>query len=249
MYKLLSVVICMLIVCSGCSWISDFKLKKWGEPSSKDTILHEETINEETEPAVITDALSEIEPQDNKDFSKNIYEPSKDATPFITPVASVDTTSKLQQEMKQQSFPQVASIGREEHNKNKEQPTVSHEQTKYKESLQMYEKRNYNDAIKLFDIFIKDYPQSRLLPNALYWKAESLYAQQKYAEAIFIFKSVTEKYPKHPKASDALLKTAMSYKQLGDQENAMLHYRALYEDYPNSSAASYAKKLNIIPIQ
>lgn len=126
-------------------------------------------------------------------------------------------------------------------------PRVSGERRAYNQALEMLRKKNYAQAESMFDAFIAAYPNSKLMPNALYWKAETLYSRGKYAEAIFIFKDVTARYSKHPKGADALLKTGMSYGHLGDTENAKLHYRVLYEDYPHSGAARQGKKLGLQP--
>lgn len=126
-------------------------------------------------------------------------------------------------------------------------PRVSGERRAYNQALEMLRKKNYTQAESMFDDFIAAHPNSKLMPNALYWKAETLYSRGKYAEAIFIFKDVTARYPKHPKGADALLKTGMSYGHLGDTENAKLHYRVLYEDYPHSGAARQGKKLGLQP--
>ena len=96
------------------------------------------------------------------------------------------------------------------------------------------------------DAFLRDYPNSKLTPNALYWKGESLYSRRLYPEAIFVFKDVTARYPKHQKASDALLKAGMAYGRMNDEDNARLHYQVLVEDYPSSPAARRAKELKLL---
>lgn len=121
------------------------------------------------------------------------------------------------------------------------------ERPAYQNALKMYERGRYTEAEALFDAFIKDFPNSKLMPNALYWKGECQYARGGYADAIFVFKDVTARFPGHPKAADALFKTALAYKNLGDQENAQLHFRVLSEDYPSSPLLRRGKALGLQP--
>ncbi len=124
-------------------------------------------------------------------------------------------------------------------------PSTKPEQRAYQQALQTYENYKYAQAITLFDSFMQQYPQSKLMPNALYWKGESLYALGNYADALFMFKEVTTRFPKSAKAPDALLKSALSYKRLGDTANAHLHTQILGEDFPNSTAFKLSKNLGL----
>lgn len=121
------------------------------------------------------------------------------------------------------------------------------EQGAYKNALAAYQRHKPVEAEQQFESFMAAYPESRLAPNALYWKGECLYLRGKYSDALFVFKDVTTRYPQHPKAADALLKAGMSYARMGDAENAKLHYRVLYEDYPNSQAARKGKEKGLKP--
>lgn len=125
--------------------------------------------------------------------------------------------------------------------------TSGTEQSAYKNALAAYQRHKPVEAEQQFESFMTTYPNSKLAPNALYWKGECLYLRGKYSDALFVFKDVTTRYPQHPKAADALLKAGMSYSRMGDLENAQLHYRVLYEDYPNSQAARKGKEKGLKP--
>lgn len=112
----------------------------------------------------------------------------------------------------------------------------------YEAALNLLQRGRTDEARVRFDGFLGDYPNSALVPNALYWKGEALYAQRRYADAIVAFKEVTARFPKHHKAADSLLKTALAYKQLGDDENVRFHLKALREDHPDSPAARLARQ-------
>ncbi|WP_353117761.1 tol-pal system protein YbgF [Nitratidesulfovibrio sp.] len=112
----------------------------------------------------------------------------------------------------------------------------------YESALNLLQRGKTDEARVRFEGFLGDYPNSSLVPNALYWKGEALYAQRRYADAIVAFKEVTARFPKHHKAADSLLKTALAYKQLGDDENVRFHLKALREDHPDSTAAKLARQ-------
>lgn len=242
MYRLYSIILCIVILCSGCSLWTRIKNAVKGN----DTI-QEEALNE-AESGTIAEALSELDADREKESSTYLNKISGKKTNIehesveknTQHVKSVNPSPSLNETTPKKKV-------KTDNNNNNNKLIQSQEQKMYKDALHLYEMHKYNESLTLFDQFMEKYPKSRLMPNALYWKGENLYAQQKFADAIFMFKSVTATYPKHQKASDALLKVGMSYRALGDQDNAMLHFRALYEDYPKSIAVQRAQKLGIKP--
>ncbi len=118
----------------------------------------------------------------------------------------------------------------------------------YKVALNLYRTGKYKEAKEAFRLFLKNFPSSSYVVNALYWLGECDYAQHDYTNAIFGFKDVLARFPQSTKTADALLKTALAYGKLGDNSNAALHVSVLYEDWPNSEASRLAKKLNLQPL-
>ncbi|MCL1925824.1 MAG: tol-pal system protein YbgF [Syntrophorhabdaceae bacterium] len=90
--------------------------------------------------------------------------------------------------------------------------------------------------------FAAQYPDHKLLPNALYWKGESYYSEKDYENAILSFQDVVDKYPDADKASDAIYKQGLSFMSLKDGKNAKILFNLVVTKYPNSSAAALAKK-------
>lgn len=119
------------------------------------------------------------------------------------------------------------------------------EQSAYNTALRAYEARRFTDSQQMFEAFVRDYPRSKLVPNAIYWQGECLYSQKRYPEAIFVFKDVITRYPKHTKTPDALLKTGMAYERMKDSDNARLHYQVLREDYPSSPAVQRGRNMKL----
>lgn len=112
----------------------------------------------------------------------------------------------------------------------------------YDAGLAKYNRGDFEGARGAFDEFLKKYPKSDLIPNALYWKGETYYSQKDYAQSILTFKEVTGRFPKHAKSAAALLKIGMSYDKVGDPDNAIFYLRALVEDFPASGPAKLARK-------
>jgi len=112
----------------------------------------------------------------------------------------------------------------------------------YDAGLAKYNSDDFEGARGALDEFLKKYPMSDLVPNALYWKGETYYSQKDYAQSILTFKEVTGRFSKHSKAAAALLKIGMSYDKVGDPDNAIFYLRALVEDFPSSSPAKLARK-------
>ncbi len=118
----------------------------------------------------------------------------------------------------------------------------------YQAALNLYRTRRYADALKAFDLFLKTYPSSSYVANAIYWKGECYYAEENFSEAILAFKDVLARFPQSSKSADSLLKIALTYARLGDYPNSSLHTTVLYEDWPNSEAAKKAQQLKLQPL-
>ena len=121
-------------------------------------------------------------------------------------------------------------------------PAATSDKAAYAAALSLLEKGKTEQGLAAMDNFLLQFPQSPLVPNAMYWKGEALYTQLKFDEAILSFKDVVTKYTKTNKAPDALLKIGMSYQRLADNDNAKFYLQMLLEDYPDARSAALAKK-------
>lgn len=115
-------------------------------------------------------------------------------------------------------------------------------ETLYDDSLSAYRNDDYEQAVKLFAAFLRDFPQTAKSANARYWLGESYYSLAQYAQAITEFKRVRKDFPASAKDSDALLKTAMSYEAIGSDSQARAAYTELLQRYPVGESAKLAKK-------
>jgi len=99
------------------------------------------------------------------------------------------------------------------------------------------------EAVSAFKAFIKSHPNSRYVPNAVYWMGSAYYVDGKYQNAIEEFQQVIQNYPQSAKTSDAYLKKANSQIGLKDYKAARATLQELIKRYPGSTAADVANKL------
>jgi tol-pal system protein YbgF len=97
------------------------------------------------------------------------------------------------------------------------------------------------DSARLFQAFIRDYPQSALLPNAYYWLGESYYVTQNYELALEAFRTLLGQYPGSRKEADALLKTGYCQIALGQRAEGEATLRDLTARHPGTDAAGKAE--------
>ncbi|MGK2946921.1 MAG: tol-pal system protein YbgF [Candidatus Malihini olakiniferum] len=104
------------------------------------------------------------------------------------------------------------------------------------------EKKQYEQAIAAFQIFIKNYPDSTYQPNAKYWLGQLNYNKGKKKEAAHYFANVVKSYPTSPKSSEALFKIGVIMQEAGQTDKAKAVYQQVIQQYPNTESAKQAKK-------
>ncbi len=76
----------------------------------------------------------------------------------------------------------------------------------YEKAFSSLKSGRYKQAIVEFADFSTTFPNSSLLPNALYWLGEASYVNRDFDRANTEFNKVVKQFPDHSKAKDALLK-------------------------------------------
>lgn len=104
------------------------------------------------------------------------------------------------------------------------------------------EKKQYVQAIKSFQDFIKKYPQSNYQSNAHYWLGQLYYNQGNKHDASYHFALVVKNYPNSSKSSDALLKIGIIMQETNQIDKAKTVYRQVKKLYPDSDASKQAQK-------
>lgn len=113
----------------------------------------------------------------------------------------------------------------------------------YDASFDLIKARDFDNAEKAFNAFLRKYPNSQYAGNAQYWLGEVYLVQgNNLAEAGKAFAKVAQNYPEHNKVPDALYKLADVERRLGRADRARGIYQQVIEQYPSSSAAQLAKR-------
>jgi len=112
----------------------------------------------------------------------------------------------------------------------------------YEAGLERFREAKYDDAIKLFDLYLKKDPQKSLIDNVHFWTGEALYAQGKFEDAILRYDIVIKKFKDSEKVPNCLLKQGMSFIKLNDRQTGELLLRRVTNEFPDSKAAEKAKE-------
>ncbi len=167
--------------------------------------------------------------------------PAKNNT--ATPAASeysgrvtTDVKPTLQSPPVKQAAPRVTQTA------NKTVDPVK-EQNAYQKAFDLLRELRYEQAIKAYRQFIRDYPNGRYAHIAQYWLSEASYAQRHFKQAIQDYQDLIKNYPNSPKLAEAMLKISYSYNALGQYKAAQEMAEKLLRVYPNTTAAGQAQNL------
>lgn len=100
----------------------------------------------------------------------------------------------------------------------------------------------HKEAFAAFDGFLKEYPNSKLVPDALYGMGYSQFALKNYKSSIATQQKVVDLHPTSSKVPDAMYNQANSQIQLGQVANAKKTLRNLIEKHPDAEIAPSAQK-------
>jgi tol-pal system protein YbgF len=100
----------------------------------------------------------------------------------------------------------------------------------------------HKEAFAAFDTFLKEYPNSKLAPDALYGMGYSQFALKNYKSSIATQQKVIDLHPTSPKVPDAMYNQANSQIQLGQVTNAKKTLRSLVEKHPDAEITPSAQK-------
>ncbi len=100
----------------------------------------------------------------------------------------------------------------------------------------------HKEAFAAFDAFLKEYPNSKLAPDALYGMGYAQFALKSYKSSIATQQKVLDFHADSPKVSDAMYNMANSQIQLGQVTNAKKTLRDLIAKFPDAPVTPNAQK-------
>jgi tol-pal system protein YbgF len=111
----------------------------------------------------------------------------------------------------------------------------------YDAASNLFRKNDFASAKEAFQAFLKDYPQSALAPNAVYWIGICHANLKDYKAALAAQESLISRFPQSPKAPDALLAIAAIQSEQGDAGSARNTLEDIIARFPASEAAGKAR--------
>ena len=115
--------------------------------------------------------------------------------------------------------------------------TGSAEDQAYKAAFDALTAKKYDDAVKLMQKYINDYPTGKYTANAHYWLGEVYYLQNNLISAAAEMQTVIKQFPTSTKVSDAMLKMAMIYNSQKKYSQAKDELKQIKKKFPDSTAA------------
>lgn len=100
----------------------------------------------------------------------------------------------------------------------------------------------HKEAFSAYDLFLKEYPTSPLVPDALYGMGYSQFALKNYKSAIATQQKLVDGHAGHAKVPEAMYNIANSQIQLGQVSNAKKTLKELLAQFPNADITPTAQK-------
>jgi tol-pal system protein YbgF len=100
----------------------------------------------------------------------------------------------------------------------------------------------HKEAFAAYDAFLKEYPSSKLAPQALYGMGYSQFALKNYKSSIATQQKLIDAHPDSDQAPEAMYNMANSQIQLGQVTNAKKSLRDLIAKHPNAEIIPTAQK-------
>lgn len=99
------------------------------------------------------------------------------------------------------------------------------------------------DAVKALQDFLKNYPDSVHVSNAMYWLGNAQYAMKDYKPALVTYRALLKADPNTVRAPEVYFNIAGCQQSLKAVMQAKATLKQLISKYPDSDAADKAKKL------
>jgi len=112
----------------------------------------------------------------------------------------------------------------------------------YQKAYKLSQNAKHQDAFNAYDQFIKDYPDSNLMPDALYGLGYSQFALKSYKSSIASQQKLLKNFPESNKVPNAMYSIANSQIQLGRVKSAKKTLRSLIADHPDADVIPNAQK-------
>src|SRR5215475_4205134 len=114
-------------------------------------------------------------------------------------------------------------------------------ETAYSQAYMKYREGDYDSAVNLFRVYLKNFSQTEKADDAVFWIAESLAAQGRLAEALTEYDTILTKYPGGDKVASARLKKGMALLQMERRQEGVEVLKSVVSLHPNTQESETAK--------
>lgn len=123
------------------------------------------------------------------------------------------------------------------------QPVVEEKDVKaFAEADALTRAAKHKEAFAAYDAFLKDYPTSKFVPDALYGMGYAQFALKNYKSSIATQQKLIDGHADHPRVPEAMYSVANSQIQLGQVTNAKKTLKELIAKHPNADVVPTAQK-------
>lgn len=112
----------------------------------------------------------------------------------------------------------------------------------FEQSLAVFRKGDFGNAVQAFAEFVRRYSKSPYLPQSYFWLGNAQYAVRDHKQAIASFKQLIELAPSHSRVPESMLAIANCQFELKDPAAARKTLAELIKSHPNTEAAQAAKE-------
>lgn len=134
--------------------------------------------------------------------------------------------------------------------KSSDAPESRNVEKLYQDATELFQKGEYLESKKLFDLIKLQYPASQYADDAQYYLAEVEYKKERYIMAAFNYNLVRKYYPNSPYVVECLYKAALCYSNLAPQperdqdytKKAIQSFMEFQTYYPNDTLYHEAGK-------
>jgi TolA-binding protein len=111
----------------------------------------------------------------------------------------------------------------------------------FSQAYMKYREGEYDSAINLFRVYLRNFAQSEKSDDALFWIAESLAAQGKLAEALADYDGLLAKYPAGDKVAITRLKRGLALLQMERRQEGVEALKSVVSLHPNTQESEAAR--------
>lgn len=116
------------------------------------------------------------------------------------------------------------------------------EKERFQQAFDTLRNGHNQQAVKMFESLVADYPAGEFADNAEYWLGEAYKINRDYDKARAAFNKVVSQYSNSAKVPDALLKLGYIESELQNNAKARDYLTRVVTSYPGTTAAHLASK-------